>query len=48
MVDLSPDIQKTFNHINRIPSRHSQDFQPPSSVKDDMGLKTMDVIKHPL
>lgn len=48
IVALPPHVQKAFNHINRIPSRHSQDFQPPSSVKDDMGLKTMDVIKHPL
>jgi hypothetical protein len=43
MVALTLYVQKNFNHINRIPSSHSQDFQPPSSVKDDMVLKTVDV-----
>ena len=43
MVALLPYVQKTFNHISRISSRHSQDLQPPSYVKDYLGLKTVDV-----
>ncbi|GFG29826.1 hypothetical protein Cfor_02791 [Coptotermes formosanus] len=39
MVAFLPYVQKTSNHISRIPTRHSQDLQPPSFVKDDLELK---------